>query len=80
MELEHLRQFFLWGTVLTAAFLVLSLVIVGYASEWVYQIHSRWAPISREAFHIAIYCFLGAIKMVLFLFYLIPYLALRLMG
>ena len=41
---------------------------------------SRWFPISREAYDVAIYAFLGVFKIVFIVFNLVPYLALSIVG
>lgn len=80
MELETLRAFFGWCTVLNGGFLILSFLILALAGNWVYRMQVRWFPISREAFTLAMYCFLGAMKILVLLFNLTPYLALTILG
>jgi hypothetical protein len=80
MDLETLRAFFGWCTVLNGSFLILSFLICALAGDWVYRMQSRWFPISREAFTLATYCFLGAMKILVLLFNLTPYLALTIVG
>ena len=80
MELEILRAFFGWCTVLNGGFLILSFLILALAGDWVYRMQGRWFPISREAFSLAMYCFLGAMKILVLLFNLTPYLALTIVG
>ncbi len=80
MELEILRAFFGWCTIINGGFLILSFLICARAGDWVYRMHSRWFPISREAFHLAIYCFIGGMKILVLLFNLTPYLALTIIG
>ncbi len=41
---------------------------------------SKWFPISRAAFNVAIYSFIGLFKMFLLAFNLVPYLALAIVG
>jgi len=50
------------------------------ASDWVYRMHSKWFPLSRETFDVAIYSFLGLFKIVFFVFNAVPYLALLIIG
>jgi hypothetical protein len=51
-----------------------------FAPDWVYRMQSRWFPIPREAFDVAIYGFLGLFKIVFIVFNLVPYLALLIVG
>ena len=41
---------------------------------------SKWYPISREAFNVIIYSFLGLYKLFFITFNVVPYIALRIMG
>jgi hypothetical protein len=70
-----LKPFFMWCTIINGALLVLSFLICAYAGEWVYRMHSRYFSISREAFNVAIYSFIGLFKMVILVFNLVPYIA-----
>ncbi|MHC4646213.1 MAG: DUF6868 family protein [Planctomycetota bacterium] len=50
------------------------------AGDWVYRIHSKWFSISRETFNVAIYSFIGIYKIFVFVFNLIPCIALLIVG
>jgi len=76
MDIESIRAFFMWCTILNVALLVLSSLICLCAGDWIYRIHSKWFSISRETFNVAIYSFLGLYKIFIFVFNLIPYIAL----
>ena len=76
MDISTVRAFFMWCTIINGALLVLSFLICACAGDWVYRMHSRWFPISREAFNVAIYSFTGLFKMFVLAFNLVPYVAL----
>ncbi|MBT6153276.1 MAG: hypothetical protein HOL01_03595 [Planctomycetaceae bacterium] len=76
MEIQTLTSFFMWCTILNTSLLVFWSIIFLVAPDWVYRTQSRWFPISRETFNVAMYCFLGLFKIVLIVFNLMPYLAL----
>ena len=80
MDIDSIRAFFMWCTILNFALLSLSLLICICAGDWAYRIHSKWFSISRETFNVAIYSFLGLYKMLIFVFSLIPYIALLIIG
>lgn len=80
MELEALRAFLGWCTLFNFGILIYWYIMVISARDWVYRLHSRWFPISREAFNTAMYCFIGSMKLLVLFFNLIPYLALRMLG
>jgi hypothetical protein len=66
----------MWCTILNVALLALSSLMCMCAGDWIYRIHSKWFSIPREAFNVAIYSFLGLYKVLVFVFNLIPYVAL----
>jgi hypothetical protein len=80
MDIQTLTKFFMWCTILNVALLSLSSLFCLCAGNWVYRIHSKWFSISRETFNVAIYSFLGLYKIFIFVFNLIPYIALLIIG
>jgi hypothetical protein len=80
MDVQTLRAFFLWCTLLNGALLAFSALLLTFAGGWVYRLHSRWYPMPRETFNAAIYGMLGLFKILVFVFNLVPYLALRIIG
>jgi hypothetical protein len=80
MNIQTLTTFFMWCTILNAALLLLSSLICLCAGDWVYRIHNKWFSISRETFNVAIYSFIGLYKVLVFVFSLIPYIALLIVG
>ena len=80
MDIQILTRFFMWCTILNGAMLIISAVICMPAQEWVYGIHSKWFDIPREAFNIVLYSFMGLFKIMFFIFNLMPYLALLIIG
>jgi hypothetical protein len=80
MDIATIRAFFLWCTILNVALLFVAFIPLVCARDWVYRMQSKWLPISREAFDVAIYSFLGLFKIVIICFNLVPYLALLIVG
>jgi len=80
MDIETLRAFFLWCTIINGGLLVLSAVICAFAGDWVYRMHGRWFPMPREAFNVAIYSFIGLFKIFVLTLNLAPYVALLIVG
>jgi hypothetical protein len=48
--------------------------------DWIYSIHSRVFSISREAFNIIIYSFLGVYKIFVISLNLVPFIALAIVA
>ncbi len=80
MNIEIIRAFFGWCTVINGVFLLLALLFCANASDWVYKMHSKWFPIKREAFTLTMYCFTGGMKILFIMLNLVPYLALVILG
>ena len=80
MDIQVLTTFFMWCTILNVGLLALSSLFCICAGGWVYRIHSKWFSISREAFNVAIYSFLGLYKVLVLVLSLIPYIALLIVG
>ncbi|HNT34240.1 MAG TPA: hypothetical protein PKH07_04505 [bacterium] len=80
MDISTLRSFFMWCTVVNAGLLALSFLFIALAGEWIYRMHRRWFPMSKENFSMAMYCFLALFKILILVFNLAPYIALLIMG
>ena len=80
MDINTVRAFFMWCTIMNAGVLILSSMILVFAGDWVFRIQGKWIPMTREAFNVATYCFLGFFKIVVIAFNLVPYIALVIIG
>ena len=48
------------------------------AGDWTYEIHSKWFSLTRHEFDVIHYCGSGLLKLCVFLLFLFPYIAIRL--
>ncbi len=64
--------------VLAFCLLLFSFVFYLLAADWAYSIHSRWFEIDRNNFDLMNYYGMGILKIAGFLFFLIPYIAIKL--
>lgn len=80
MEMQMLTDFFKWCTILNGALLVFSWCMLLCVGDLVYRIHSKWVPMSREAFNVVIYSFFGVFKLIWIAFNVVPYVALLIVG
>ena len=64
--------------IIATVFLLLWFCFFLFCADMAYPIHSRWFHLSRESFNMVNYCGMALIKAVVFLFFLVPYLAIRL--
>lgn len=79
MDINMLCVFFMWCTIINYGLLILMSLILISAGEWIYRIHSKWFPMSKETFNVVIYSFLGVYKMGVIIFNLVPFVALLIM-
>ena len=80
MDIEMLTKFFMWCTIINAGLLVFSFLIVAFAGDFVYKIHSKWFPMPRETFNVILYSFMGAYKLIVYVFNMVPWVALVIIG
>jgi len=82
MDIEMLTRFFMWCTILNVALLFLSFLIVafGFGSDFVYRMHSKWFAMPRDAFNSALYLLIGVYKILVFVFNIVPWIALTIIG
>jgi hypothetical protein len=80
MTLETIRNIFAWCLVMNFAVLILWLLIFLIAQDWIYKIHGQLFKIPRETFNAVHYKSLGYFKMIVFVFNLVPYIAMHIVG
>ncbi len=76
--LDAVAGVFLRCFVLAFCLLLFSFVFYLLAADWAYSIHSRWFELSRHDFDLMNYYGMAFFKMASFLFFLIPYIAIKL--
>lgn len=80
MSIELLTKFFMWCTILNMGLLLFSFVTVAFAGDIAYRMHTKWFPMSRETFNVVLYSFIGVYKLFVFVFNLVPWIALTIIG
>ncbi len=80
MDIIELSEFFKQAFLISFGFLVVWLVMMGMLKDWIYEFHSKFLNLSREQFDGAQYLLMGYFKLSIFIFFLIPYLAIMMMN
>ncbi len=80
MELETIRAFFAWCSVINMGLLLWWALFLLLAHDWTYRLHSKWFKISIEQFDAIHYAGIAIFKLGVFMFNLVPYFALRIIG
>ena len=80
MDTQTLAAVLGWCTAINFGLLILWGLMFMIAPGLVYRTQSKWFPLSQETFHVVFYSFLAVFKIVVVVFNLVPYLALRIVG
>jgi len=80
MNVQTLTAFFMWCTIINGVLLIFWTAICLFAPDLVYRTQSRWFPIPRDTYNVAIYSFLGLFKIVFIVFNVVPWVALLIVG
>lgn len=80
MTIDMVRDVLLWCTVLNYGILLLWFLVFSLAHDWMYRFHGRWFRVPPEQFDGIHYAGIAFYKVGIFLFNLIPYVALRIVG
>ncbi len=87
MEIFHTKQSnsleVLAGVLLRCFLLAVCLLLLWFvfflvAGQWAYSIHSKWFEITRHDFDIIMYCAIAFFKTSATLFFLLPFIAVKL--
>jgi len=80
MDTLNLEEFLLWCTVINYSILMLWFFMFIMAKDLIYKIHTRWFDIPKERFDGMHYVMLGFYKLSIFLFNLVPYVVVKIIG
>ena len=80
MTIEMIRETLLWCSIINMSFLLWWFLFFTLAHDWLYRYHSRWFSFSIERFDSIHYAGMAIFKLGIFLFNLVPYIALRIVG
>jgi hypothetical protein len=78
LDVETVRSFLAWCTLLNWGVLLLWWGFFAMAGDWMYGLHGKWFAISRSTFDAAHYAGMAFFKILIIVLNLIPYLVLRL--
>ena len=78
--MHTLTRFFMWCTLINGGILLFWSVFLMFTPDAVYRLQARWFPIPRETFNVIMYAFIGLFKIVFIAFFLVPFVALSIVG
>ena len=76
MTIDMFREFFLWCLILNMCLLMLWFLIITLGHSLIYRVHGKWFKMPEEKFYSTHYKGMMYFKISIFLFNLVPYLAL----
>ena len=80
MSIEMIRAVLGWCSIINMGLLLWWFLILLFAHDWVYRFHSKWFKLSPETFDAIHYTGIAFFKIVVFVFNIVPYFALRIAG
>jgi len=80
MTISMARQFLLWCTVMDYGLILVWFLAFVFAHDWMHRLHGRWFRLSREQFDALHYAGMSTFKIGIFLFNLVPLIALCIVG
>ena len=80
MDIQTLTSFFMWCTIINIGFLIFLALVYLLIPNVTYRLQSKFIPISRETFDIVFYSFIGIFKVLVLVFFVVPWIALLIIG
>jgi len=80
MTVKTICEFLAWCSVINVGLLLFWFLWFTLAHDVVYRIHGKWLKLSVERFDAIHYAGMTFFKLCIFLFNVVPYIALRLVG
>ena len=77
MTLDNLREFLLWCMVINVGLLIFSSLMILAMRNWVYRLHGKMFRLPEEKVASAMYKFIAFYKILIIVFNVVPYIALR---
>ena len=80
MTIETIRAALGWCAIINMCLLLWWFFAITVLHDWVYKLHSKWYKLSREKFDEIHYTGIAFFKVAVFVFNIVPYFALRIVG
>ncbi len=77
MNIEVIMAVLGWCTLINLCLLIWWVLFLVIAHDWTLRLHTKWFNLSPEKFDAIHYSLMGAFKICVIVFNLVPYLALR---
>lgn len=79
MTIHDLETFFMWCTIINVVLLTFTFLMCAFAGDWIRKMHGKWFPMPKETFTVILYSYMGAFKIFIIVFNIVPWVALMIM-
>lgn len=76
MTIDIIREFLAWCCIINIGLLLWWVLFFIFAHDFMYRIHGKWFKLSVEQFDTIHYAGMALFKIMIFIFNIVPYLAL----
>ena len=80
VNIDVVREFFMWCSIINIGLLLISWMFFWTGSGLIYRMHSKWFKLSQEQFYTSCFLVLAFWKISIFLFCIVPYIAMLIVG
>ena len=76
MSIYQIKDMLMWCSIINVALMIVMFFLLWLGRRWVWKMHSRMFPITEAQFNVIAYSFLGLYKLLIWVFNIIPWIAL----
>lgn len=80
MTIDMVRDALLWCFIINTGLLLWWFMFFALAHDWIYKFHGKWFKLTVDKFDVIHYAGMLFFKICIFLFNIVPYFALRIVG
>jgi len=80
INLIMIREVLLWCSIINMGLLLWWWLFFIFAHDWMYRYHGKWFKLSADKFDAIHYAGMAFFKICIFIFNIVPYFALRIVG
>jgi hypothetical protein len=80
MDIATLKDFFMWCSIINVGLITWWALFILFANDFVYRMHRKWFNIPKENFESIHYAGIAFFKIIVFVFNIVPYIALAIIS
>ncbi|MCW8962194.1 MAG: hypothetical protein OQL16_00265 [Gammaproteobacteria bacterium] len=75
MSMSEVRDVLMWSAIINYSVLLWWFFFITMAHDWTYRMHSRFFQLTEQQFDVTHYAGIGLFKILVFIFNIVPWLA-----